>query len=364
MEKIEEDNLRLIALQSINGFGESVDKHLQKIRKTNKSYIIPIEETRFNNGEGKVKISDSARGKDVYIMSDINNYSITYPMYNFINHKSPDDHFQDIKRVFAAIRDHSKSTSLITPLLYESRQHRRKGRESLDCAVGLQDLVSFNVKNIITFDVHDLDIQNAIPRSSFESFYPTKEIIEQFLKKEKIDFKNMFTIAPDSGAVARANLYANLFRCKMGFFRKERDYSVIIDGKNPIKEHQYVGDDLTGKNVLVLDDMIASGESILDVAKEAKKRGANKVYLMVTFALFTKGVEIFNEAFKKGYFDRIYATNLSYIPEEYKKYKWLEIVDCSYKVAQIVDCLNRGTSLSNLINDTEVMSNDILKLIK
>ncbi len=353
------DDLKLIALQSIDGFGERVDEHLKKSRKQTESFIVPIEETRFNNGEGKIKIGDSIRNKDVYILSDVGNYSITYPMYDFINHKSPDDHFQDMKRVIYAIKDHSRSISIITPLLYESRQHRRKGRESLDCAVALQDFVNLGVKNIITFDVHDLDIQNAIPKSSFESFYPTKEIIEDFIHHEEIDLHNMFVIAPDSGAVSRANLYANLFKCDMGFFRKERDVSKLIGGKNPITKHHYVGSDFQGKNVLVVDDMIASGESILDVAHRAKELGAAKIYLIATFALFTKGIDIFNEAYQKGEFNKIYTTNLTYIPDEYKKLAWLAEVDCSLKVAKVIDALNQGTSLSNLINDTDKI--DIFK---
>lgn len=355
----EKDDLRLISLQSINGLGEKVNEELKNIRGVAYDYTVPIEETRFNNGEGKITISDTIRNKDVYILSDIGNYSITYPMFDFINHKSPDDHFQDIKRAIYAIRDHSKSISIITPLLYESRQHRRKGRESLDCAVALQDFVRLGAKNIITFDVHDQDIQNAIPMSSFESFYPTKEIISDFLNNEDIDFRNMFVIAPDTGAVSRANLYANLFKCNMGFFRKERDTTKIVDGKNPIISHTYVGGTIEGKNVMIVDDMIASGESMLDVAEQAKKMGANKVYFMTTFSLFAKGIEKFDLAYQKGLFDRLYTTNLSYINEQYKK-EWLYEVDCSKQIANIINTLNKGESLSPLLNDTDIISKEIL----
>lgn len=356
-------NLKLIVLESMKDIGQSVNNHLNEMRNTNEEYIVPITETRFNNGEGKMKINETIRNKDVYILSDVNNYSITYPMYNFINHKSPDDHFQDIKRVIYAIRDHSKSNSLIMPLLYASRQHRRNGRESLDCATALQDLINLKIKNILTFDAHDIDIQNAIPVSSFESLWPTKEIISDFLNNEKIDFRNMFILAPDTGAISRVNLYANLFKCDLGFFRKERDTSVVIDGKNPILKHQYVGPSLEGKNVIVVDDMIASGGSILEAAETAKKMGANKVYLIATFSLFTSGIDKFNEYYDKKYFDKVYTTNLTYVNPIYKK-DWLRVVDCSYKIAQSIDYLNRGLSLSPLINESDIIHKMILKKLQ
>lgn len=354
------DNLRLIVLKSSKDLGEKVNKHLQNLRGTDTNYIVPIDETRFSNGEGKVTIIESIRNKDVYILSDIGNYSITYKMFDFYNHKSPDDHFQDIKRVIYAIRDHSQNNSVIMPLLYESRQHRRKGRESLDCACALQDLINLNVKNIITFDAHDIDIQNAIPSSSFESLFPTNAIIDEFLN-EDIDFRNMFVIAPDTGAVARANLYANLFKCSLGFFRKERDTSKIVDGKNPIIKHQYVGGPIEGKNVIVVDDMIASGESMLDVAKRAKELGANKVYLMVTFAMLTNGVDKFNEYYENKIFDRLYCTNLTYVKEEYEDLEWFKKVDSSLKVAKVIDNLNRGRSLGELLNDSNIINEEIRK---
>lgn len=358
------DDLRLIVLESAKELGIKINMHLNSIRKTDTNYIVETKETRFNNGEAKIQITSTIRDKDVYILSDVGNHSITYQMYDYVNHKSPDDHFQDIKRVIYAIRDHSKNNSVIMPLLYSSRQHRRNGRESLDCATALQDLVNLKIKNILTFDVHDVDIQNAIPVSSFESFFPTKEIIATFLEREKIDFRNMFVVAPDSGAVSRANLFANLFKCNMGFFRKERDTSVVINGKNPIVNHQYVGPDLKGKNVLVVDDMIASGESILDVAKKVKEIGADKVYLISTFSLFTKGIDIFDESFKNNEFDRIYTTNLTYFNPSYKDKKWLEEVDCSYKIAEVINNLNKGLSLSPLLNESDKINELILRKIK
>ncbi len=354
-------DIRLIVLDSMKEVGEKINEHLKKINKTEDNFIVPISAIKFSNGEGKVKLCESIRNKDVYILSDIGNHSITYKMYDYENHKSPDDHYQDIKRCIYAVRDHSKFNSVIMPMLYEARQHRRQGRESLDCAAALQELVNLKVKNIVTFDIHDPDIQNAIPTSSFESFYPTKEIIENFLEEEKIDFNNMFVLAPDTGAIGRANLYANLFKCNMGFFRKERDTSVVIDGKNPITSHQYVGPKFVDKNVLIVDDMIASGESILDAARQAKELKAKKVYLITTFTLFTSGIKIFEEAYKEKIFDRIYTTNLTYFNDKYKKKNWLKVVDCSYKLALVIDAFNKGTSLGPLLNESTKITEMIEK---
>ena len=352
-------DLKLVVLDSFKEIGEKVNIHLNKLRGTDTNYIVAADATRFNNGEGKMKLISTIRDNDVYIITDIGNHSITYKMYDYYNHKSPDDHFQDIKRVIYAIRGHSKSNSVMMPLLYEARQHRRKGRESLDCAAALQDLVNLDVKNIVTFDVHDVDIQNAIPRSAFESFYPTKEIIENFLENEDIDFRNMFILAPDAGAIGRANLFANLFKCGLGFFRKERDTSVVIDGKNPIIGHQYIGASLKGKNVIIADDMIASGGSIIESAEEAIKQGANKVYLFATFSLFAEGIEKFDKAFEKGIFAGIYTTELTYFNPEYRNRKWLHVADCSYKIAQIINNLNLGLSLSPLLNESDIIHNSI-----
>ena len=358
-----EDDLRLIALKSIDGLGEKVNEHLKELRHSNSDYIVPIEETRFQNGEGKIKILDTIRNKDVYILTDVGNHSITYPIYGHENHKSPDDHYQDVKRTLYAIRSHSSANSIIMPLLYSSRQHRRQGRESLDCANALQDFISLGVKNIITFDVHDPNIQNAIPNSSFESFFPTREIIESFLENEDIDFRNMHIVSPDAGAVGRANLLANLFKCDMGMFRKVRDTTVVKDGKNPIIGHAYVGSSLEGKNVIIADDMISSGESMIKTAKQVKELGAEKVYLIATFAMFTEGIKPFKEGYENGYFDKVYTTNLTYFNPEYEKEPWLEKVDCSFKVAQIINSLNEGHSLTPLLNDNDKTSKAVQRKI-
>lgn len=361
---MKKDNLSLIVLSNCKEFGEKVNKHIQDMRESEVNYIIPIEEVRFNNGEGKIKILDSIREKDVYILSDVGNYNCTYEMHGYVNHKSPDDHFQDIKRVIYAMRGHTNSISVITPLLYESRQHRRKGRESLDCAIGLQELFEKGVKNLITFDAHDVGIQNSVPLNCFENFYPTGTIINEFMNKEEIDFENMLIVSPDTGAVDRARLYADLFKTNVGMFYKRRDLTKIVNGKNPIIEHKYIGEDVKNKNILVVDDMIASGDSILDVATSLKELGAKNIYLTATFSLFTNGIEKIEQAYQKGYINRIYTTNLSYIPEEIQNKEWLEVVDCTHHVAEIINNLNNQKPLSALLNGRSKLSRQISKKIK
>jgi len=358
------DNLRLIVLDNCREFGECVNEYLKNMHQTDKDFIVPIQEVRFNNGEGKIKILESIREKDVYIISDVGNYSSTYEMHGFLNHKSPDDHFQDIKRVIWAMKGQAASISVITPLLYESRQHRRKGRESLDCALSLKELFELGVKNLITFDAHDVGIQNAVPLSCFENFYPTGDIINEFMDKEDIDFENMLIISPDTGAVDRARLYADLFKTNVGMFYKRRDLTKVVDGKNPIIEHKYIGEDVKDKNILVVDDMIASGESMLDVAKLLKELGAKNIYLTATFSLFTSGTKKIEEAYNDGFINKIYTTNLTYIPEEVKNKEWLEVVDCTYHVAQIIEHLNSHKPLSNLMNGRDKLSKQISEKIK
>lgn len=348
-----DDNLRLIVLDNCKELGEKVNEHINKIRGTNKNYIVPIDVVRFNNGEGKLTIKDTIRKKDLYILSDVGNYSCTYEMYGFTNHMGPDEHFQDIKRVFYAVRGHTDDINVIMPLLYESRQHRRKSRESLDCAIGLQDLVHLGAKSIITFDAHDVGIHNAIPRNCFENFYCTNYIINDIIDNERIDFKNMLVISPDTGAVDRARVYADILRTNVGMFYKRRDLTKIVDGKNPIIEHKYIGDDVKGKNLLIVDDMIASGDSVIDVAENLKKLGANKVFVTATFSLFTKGINNFKKAHEDGIIDRVYTTNLTYMNENYKKEEWLKIVDCSELIAVIINTLNYKQSLSPILKEKE-----------
>ncbi len=356
---IENDDLRLIVLSNFKEFGKKVDQRLQELRGETKSYLVSIDAVRFNNGEGKIKINETIRNKDVYIISDIGNHSETYKMFGYENHMGPDEHFMDIKRIISAIRGQASNITVVMPLLYESRQHRRKGRESLDCAMAIQELQALGVKTIITFDVHDPNIQNAAPCLSFENFYPTHTILESFIEKENLDFNNVLVVSPDTGAMDRAIFYANMLNTDVGMFYKRRDLTKVIDGENPIVQHEYMGKDVKGKSIIVVDDMIASGGSMLEVAEELKKRGASKVYLVATFALFTSGLEKFNKAYKEGLFNMLYTTNLTYVNPKLKKQKWFYDVDCSRFLAKIINVLNRHQSISPLLNGKEKILNMI-----
>lgn len=333
------EDLKLIVLDNIKDLGYSIDKYLQKINDNNNSFIIPITRDRFSNGEGKIKINKDIKNKDVYIISDIGNYNITYNMYGFTHHMSPDEHFQDIKRVISAISGYASKITLIMPLLYQSRQHKRKERESLDCILALKELENLKVNHIVTFDVHDFNVSNAIPNLPFENFYVANDILDKLIKKENTD--NLFVISPDMGAIQRARYYAEILKCDVGVFYKRRDLSKIVDGKNPIVEHVYLGTDVKDKNVIVVDDMIASGESMIEVSKKLKDKGANKIYLVSTFSLFTQGTNAFIKAYEQGLFDKLYSTNLSYVPDKIKNEIWFEEVDCSKTIANIINDLNK-----------------------
>jgi len=351
------NDLCLIVMDNCKEFGQKVDSCLKKIRKTEKSFILPIEAVRFSDGEGKVKLLSSIRGKDVFILSDTHNYNITYKMYGNIHNMSPDEHFQDIKRVILAMMGHAKRISVVMPFLYESRQHRRKSRESLDCALALQELKALGVENIITFDAHDPNIQNAIPTMSLDNFYPTNDILKEFLKNEKLDKDNTLVISPDAGAMDRARYLADIIKVDVGLFYKRRDLSKVVNGSNPIEAHEYLGKDLAGKNAIVVDDMIASGRSLIDVAEELKKRNANKIFFFSTFALFTNGPEIFIKAHQEKLFDKIYSTNLTYVPKTIMESSWFIAADCSNFLAQIIDYNNTGKSISELIEKNSAIQN-------
>ena len=272
----------------------------------------------------------------------------------------PDEHFQDIKRTVAAIRGKAARITVIMPLLYESRQHRRKGRESLDCALALQELERLGVDEIITFDVHDPNIQNAVPLLSFENFYPTYDIVKTLVSQEKdleLDKDKLLVISPDTGAMDRAIYYSSVLGVDVGLFYKRRDHSTVINGKNPIVQHEYMGRDVAGKDVLIVDDMIASGESVLDIARELKKRNARNVYVAATFAFFTEGLEKFNKYYEDGTISKIYSTNLTYIPEQLLEAKWFERVDMSEFLARIVNRLHSGKSIAKYMDATQVIHN-------
>ena len=360
--------LGIIALESSGELGNKIDNYLIEKRKNDlydnfngndtcrKSYLIPTNEVRFSNGEGKVVLEDTARGKDIYILCDVGNYSCTYEMFGFKNHKSPDDHFQDIKRVLSAIGGKARRITVIMPLLYAGRQHRRKVRESLDCAIALQELERLGVSDIITFDVHDPNVQNAVPLISFDNLYPTYEILKTFIKEEKdlfIDKSKMLVISPDTGAMDRAIYYSSVLGLDIGLFYKRRDHSKVVSGKNPIIQHEYIGRSIEGQNILIVDDMISSGESIFDIVTELKKHKAEKIYVSTTFSLFTEGIDKFNEFYEKGLINKVYSTNLTYIPQNVKDSKWFKEVDISQFIANIIDNLNYDKSISPLLNATK-----------
>lgn len=350
------DNLRLLVLKSFCETGEMVNKYLARIRSKAKGeddFILDIENPRFNNGEAKVLIKESVRCKDVYILVDIGNYGCSYVMFGYKNIYSPDEHFQDLKRAISAIKNTADRVTVIMPLLYASRQHKRKSRESLDCAMALQELETLGIKNIITFDAHDPNVQNAIPNLSFENFYASNVIIETFIKENEIDLNKFLVISPDTGAMDRALYYASIFGVDVGMFYKRRDVSKVVDGKNPVVAHEYMGKDIEGLDVIVVDDMIASGDSMIEVAEKLKEKGANNIYILTTFALFTQGTERFQEAYNKKLFKKIYSTNLSYIPEEVQNYEWFGKVDCSEFIATIIDTLNNEQSISPLLKGNE-----------
>ncbi|MFL0266739.1 ribose-phosphate pyrophosphokinase [Candidatus Clostridium radicumherbarum] len=350
--------LGIIALESCRDLGIKIDQYLLQKRENMedcpKTFLISTDEIRFSNGEGKVRLEETVRGKDIYILCDVGNYSCTYEMYGFTNHKGPDEHFQDIKRVVSAIGGKARRVTVIMPMLYEGRQHKRKGRESLDCAIALQELERLGVKDIYTFDVHDPNVQNAVPLLTFENLYPTYEIVKAFFNNEdiEIDKSKMLTISPDTGAMDRAIYYSSVLGLDIGLFYKRRDYTSVIRGKNPIVQHEYIGRDVEGMDVLIVDDMIASGESVFDIAKELKKRKANRIFVATTFALFTEGVKKFNEFFETGVIDRVYSTNLTYISPEAKEADWFREVDMSDFLSTVIDYINNDKSISPLVDAT------------
>ena len=317
------------------------------------SYILEPEIDRFGSGEAKCVINGTIRGADIFIIVDVVNHSATYEMFGKPNRMSPDDHYQDLKRVIAAANGNAKRINVIMPFLYESRQHKRSKRESLDCAVMLQELVSLGVSNILTVDAHDARVMNAIPLTSFDSLYCSYQFISAILDKYddiKIDKDNLQMISPDIGAMQRNIYFANVLGVDLGFFYKRRDYSRVVDGKNPIVAHEYMGADLAGKDVIVVDDMIASGDSLIETARTLKERKAKRVFACCTFGLFTKGISIFDEAYKEGILDQVFTTNCIYQMPELKEKKWYTSVDMSEYIARIIESINHNSSISQYLD--------------
>lgn len=371
IETIPVGPLGLIPLKSCSELGAKVNDWLVEWRKERESdhkstiafagyqrdsYIIEAATPRFGSGEGKGTINASVRGDDLYIMVDVCNYSLTYSLCGMTNHMSPDDHFQDLKRVIAAAAGKARRINVIMPFLYESRQHKRSNRESLDCALALQELTNMGVENIITFDAHDPRVQNAIPLKGFETVQPIYQFIKYLLKTETeldIDSDHMMVISPDEGGMGRAVYFANVLGLDMGMFYKRRDYTRIVDGRNPIVAHEFLGSSVEGKDVLIIDDMISSGESMLDVTRQLKDRGAERVFVCTTFGLFTEGLDKFDEYYEKGYLDRLITTNLTYLPPQLHDKPYFIEADMSKFLALIIDSMNHSTSISAVMNPTD-----------
>lgn len=317
------------------------------------TYIIASECPRFENGEGKAILHETVRGYDVYIVADVGNYQCRFKMFGMDCPMSPDDHFQDIKRLIAAIGGRARRVTLIMPLLYEGRQHRKQARESLDCAVALQELERMGVDNIFTFDAHDPRVQNAIPLREFNNLRPTYQMIRALIHREpdlKIARGGMIVVSPDEGAMGRSIYYASVLGLDVSMFYKRRDYSRLVNGKNPIVQHEYLGEEVAGKDVLIADDLLASGESVLDIARELKHRQARRIYIAVTFALFVEGIDAFRAAYREGVLERVYATNLTYQRPELHDEPWFVSVDMSEFTAYLIDLLNHDHSISALFN--------------
>ena len=363
--------LGIIPLSSCAQLGDKVNNYIVKWRRDRDhqeknnlefegyerdSYLIRANTPRFGSGEAKGILEESVRGDDLYLMVDVCNYSLTYSLCGQVNHMSPDDHFQDLKRIIAAVGGKARRVNVIMPFLYESRQHRRTRRESLDCALALQELTSMGVDNIITFEAHDPRVQNAIPLHGFETVSASYQFIKSLFKAEPdllVDSDHLMVISPDAGGTSRAIYLANVLGVDMGMFYKRRDYSTIVDGRNPIVAHEFLGADVSGKNMIIVDDMISSGDSMLEVASLLKKRGAAKIFMCSTFGLFTNGLDIFDEAYERGDFDRLLTTNLVYQTEELLQKPYYVNCDMSKYVALIIDTLNHDASISKLLNPVE-----------
>ena len=370
-ESLPVGRLGIIPLESCMTLGRKVDSYLATWRREREhsrkdnlaldgyerdTYIIPSRVPRFGSGEAKGFIHESVRGDDIYILVDVCNYSMTYSLCGHVNHMSPDDHFQDLKRIIAAVGGKARRINVIMPFLYESRQHKRSGRESLDCAIALQELVNMGVENIITFDAHDPRVQNAIPLHGFESIQPAYQFIKNILRNVpdmKIDSDHLMVISPDEGGMGRAIYMANNLGVDMGMFYKRRDYSTIIDGRNPIVAHEFLGANVAGKDMIIVDDMISSGDSMLEVARLLKERNARNIYMCCTFGLFTNGMKKFDEAFQKGYFTRLVTTNLIYQTPELLEKPYHISCDMSKYIALIIDTLNHDTSISSLLDPVD-----------
>ena len=363
--------MKLVAMESCKDLGQKVNDYLVSFRKDtineitdsplyanykSNSYLVDCSCPRFGSGEAKGILKETIRGTDLFIMTDVCNYSLTYSVNGHLNHMSPDDHYQDLKRIISAATGKAHRINVIMPFLYESRQHKRTKRESLDCALALEELTAMGVENIITFDAHDPRVQTAIPLSGFDSFDPPYQFMKALFKAVPdliVDKEHLMIISPDEGAMHRAVYFSNVLGVDMGMFYKRRDYSTIVNGKNPIVAHEFLGDDVTGKDVIIVDDMISSGESKLDVAKKLKERGAGRVFVCTTFGLFTEGFDKFDDYYEKGYINKVITTNLTYLPSVVNEKPYFVTADMSKFLALIIDSLNHDVTIGKVLNPTD-----------
>lgn len=361
-KQIENEKLRLMVFESAKELGEKLDEHLLNMYGINSdeyTFIVPIRENFFSDGHLKVEIDETVRGKNLFLLTDIGNYSITYKMHELINHASPNDLMVQLKDGIGACNCHAANINIIMPLLYAGRQHRRNTRENLMCGMALREIDSINrIKSLITFDVHDQGVEHAIHNMEFDNFYATNTILEQFIDDLSIEeLRNLVFVAPDNGATGRRNVYLNSFNSdyinkEAGSFYKERNYNTLVNGKYPVVKHEYSGNqNLEGKTAIVIDDMISSGGSMFDVISSLKERNVSHLYIITTFALLTEGIKKFDEYYNNNMFDGVYTTNLSYIPKSYQEKPWLHICDCSKMMAQIVYNMHNELSISGLLKD-------------
>ena len=377
LDSIPAGSLGIIPVQGCEQMASEIDYYLTRWRAERESehkgsvayigykspsYIINCDLPRFGTGEGKGVLSKSVRGMDLYLLADVVNYSETYKMFGITNHMSPDDHYQNLKRVIASIGGKARRITVIMPYLYESRQHKRTSRESLDCAIALQELVRMGVDNIITFDANDPRVMNAIPLNGFDTVQPAYQFIKGLLRSVddlKVDKDHMLIISPDEGGMKRAVYYANVLGLDMGMFYKRRDYTTFVNGVNPVLDHVFLGSSVEGKDMIVIDDMLSSGDSILEVAGALKKRKARRVFICETFGLFTDGIEKFDKAYAEGKFDKIITTNLIYQKPELKERPWYVCCGMSKYLAYLIDTLNHDSSISDLLDPREKILNII-----
>ncbi|MCR5117246.1 MAG: ribose-phosphate pyrophosphokinase [Lachnospiraceae bacterium] len=363
--------LKIVAMDSASKIGKSVDRYLVDFRKKmdlalkkdpafqgymESTYLMDVECPRFGTGEAKAVFHESVRGKDLFILVDVCNNSITYNMNGYTNHMSPDDHYQDLKRIISAATGKARRINVIMPYLYEGRQHKRNTRESLDCAYALEELTAMGVSNIVTFDAHDPRVQNATPLCGFDNFNAYYQFLKALLSSEEdmiIDKDHTVVISPDEGALDRAIYFANVMGVDAGMFYKRRDYSTIVNGKNPIVAHEFLGENIDGKDVIIIDDIISSGESMLDTARQLKKMNAKRIFILATFGQFNNGTEAFDKAYEQCIFDKIITTNLIYTPESVKRKPYYLEADVSKFMAQIIDFMNHDISVSNVMTSTD-----------